>query len=295
MSGKAGSRGRQVSQDHLYVANSNDNECPICNKEVVDSDKALCCCKCKQWKHATCLKMSNNVFNVLSKQTSTMWFCPDECIKEAEEVFNGPDSEKLTALNNKVDLLLKSFSHLKLVQDNQEEILDRKIEEKVKEVLQEQKEVERRKLNLLLFKAPEAAEDASKEEEKNHDLLVMNDILTEMKIETPVSNVTRHGKRSKDKARPLQITVPSIEVKNKILKNAKLLKQSTDENIKKVFISPDRTPRQRKELKTMLAEVIKRRADGENVALIDDKIKTFPAKRATGGGGPSGGAQPSED
>ena len=182
MSGKAGSRGRQVSQDDSYVANTSDNECPICNKKVVDSDKALCCCRCKQWKHATCLKMSNNVFNVLSKQTLTMWFCPDDCIKEAEEVFNGPDSEKLTALNSKVDLLLKSFSDLKLVQDNQEEILNRKIEEKVKEVLQEQKEVERSKLNLLLFKAPEAAEDASKEEEKNHDLLVMNDILTELKV-----------------------------------------------------------------------------------------------------------------
>ena len=49
----------------------------------------------------------------------------------------------------------------------------------------------------------EAVEDASKEEEKNHDLLVRNDILTEMKIETPVSNVIRHSKRSKDKARPL--------------------------------------------------------------------------------------------
>ena len=55
--------------------------------------------------------MSNNIFNVLSKQSSTLWFSPDDCIEDAEAVFGGPDSAKLTALNNKVDLLLKSFSH----------------------------------------------------------------------------------------------------------------------------------------------------------------------------------------
>ena len=42
----------------------------------------------------------------------------------------------------------------------------------MKEILQEQKEVERRKLNLLIFKAPEAVEEASKVEETHHDLLL---------------------------------------------------------------------------------------------------------------------------
>ena len=39
-----------------------------------------------------------------------MWFCPDNCVKGAEAVVSGPDNATLTALNNKVDLLLKSFS-----------------------------------------------------------------------------------------------------------------------------------------------------------------------------------------
>ena len=47
-------------------------------------------------------------------------------------MFSGPDSAKLTAFNNKVHLLLKSFSDFKLIQVNKEEIIDRKIEEKVK-------------------------------------------------------------------------------------------------------------------------------------------------------------------
>ena len=48
--------------------------------------------------------------------------CPDNCIKEAEAVFSGHGIAKLTALNNKVDLLLRSFSDFKLILDNQEEM-----------------------------------------------------------------------------------------------------------------------------------------------------------------------------
>ena len=48
--------------------------------------------------------------------------CSDNCIKEAEAVFSGPGSAKLTALYNKVDLLLKGFSDFKLIVDNQEEM-----------------------------------------------------------------------------------------------------------------------------------------------------------------------------
>ena len=41
----------------------------------------------------------------------------------------------------------------------------------MKEILQEQKEVERRKFNLLIFKAPEAVEDASNVVETHNYLL----------------------------------------------------------------------------------------------------------------------------
>ena len=46
-------------------------------------------------------------------------------------------------------------------------------------------------------------------------------------------------------------------------------------------------------MKVLLAEVIRRREMRENVALIDDKIKTFPAaRRGTGDGGPQVGPYP---
>ena len=63
-----------------------------------------------------------------------------------------------------------------------------------------------------------------------------------------------------------------------------------------IFISPDRTPKQRKELNTMIAEVVKRREEGENVAMVNDTIKTFPARRATSSHGlPDKGFRPSAE
>ena len=49
-------------------------------------------------------------------------------------------------------------------------------------------------------------------------------------------------------------------------------------------------------MNALLAELIRRRENGENVKFIDDKIKTFPAAgRDTVGGGTQGGVQLSED
>ena len=72
-----------------------------------------------------------------------------------------------------------------------------------------------------------------------------------------------------------------------------LLRQSEDGNIRILSISPYRTPTQRKDVKVLLAEVIRIRENEEKVALIDDKIKTFPkARSGTGGGGTQVGPYP---
>ena len=142
-------------------------------------------------------------------------------------------------------------------------------------------------------------EKASKVEETRHDLFFINNVLNEMKIDTIVSKIIRQGKRLKDRARPLQIKFHRAKLKTEILKKnqtTKLLRQSEDGNIKKISISPDWTPKQRKEVKALLAGLIRRRENGENVTLIDDKIKTFPAaRRDTVGGRTQGGVQLSED
>lgn len=59
------------------------------------------------------------------------------------------------------------------------------------------------------------------------------------------------------------------------------------ESMKKVYIYPDRTPKQRKEYKELIAEARRRREAGENVAVVNGVLKHFPAKQASGRGAPS--------
>ncbi|MEW8543135.1 MAG: hypothetical protein AB2693_06330, partial [Candidatus Thiodiazotropha sp.] len=211
-----------------------------------------------------------------------MWFCPDDCMKKAESYFSGPDSSSFMALNNKIDMLIKNFSELKLAETHKEEILDKKIENKVKEILQDQKELEYRKCNLIAFRVKELSETASREENFNNDSLVLNDIMNELKVESPITNIVRHGKEQRGKTRPLQFTVKDVQTKNEILKRAKALKNSNDMRLKEIFIVPDRTPKQREELKVKLREVKERRDKGENVALINGMIRSFPGKPNNG-------------
>ena len=95
MSGRSAC-GSTMSDDHSYgrlrgsdIANLHDtsakniNICHVCNKDVKDGERALCCEGCKVWKHITCAKRSLNNYKVIKKQASLMWFCPDDCLKTA--------------------------------------------------------------------------------------------------------------------------------------------------------------------------------------------------------------------
>ena len=75
-----------------------------------------------------------------------------------------------------------------------------------KNLLNEERELESRKLNLIVFGLPEAVADVTEGERTGNDLLHINDILTHFKVETEVSSLIRLGKRGEgnSKARPLR-------------------------------------------------------------------------------------------
>lgn len=83
----------------------------------------------------------------------------------------------------KIDKLVTGFEELKLQKHNEDAILDKKIEEKVKIVLNEEREIEERKLNLLVFGLPEATTDATELERKGNDIMHLRDVLTELKFQ----------------------------------------------------------------------------------------------------------------
>ena len=219
--------------------------------------------------------MSNNDYKVLKKQTSVMWFCKDNCYEKAESLFAG----SLADINSKLDQLVKGFADIQLEKQNSEEILDKRIEEKVKEVIFEEKE--KRKLNLIAFHVPEAATGSTKIERMTHEQLYLNDILSELKVAAEIEDIVRLGKEVEGKARPLKFKVKTVEVKKEILSEAKELKNNGNETMRKVFICPDRTPKQREENRKLVAELKRRRNAGEDVVIMNGSLK-FRSKGSKG-------------
>ena len=140
------------------------NDCKICRNEVKEEDRALLCSRCKKWVHISWAGVSNNDYKCLKKQRSVMWFCEENCLENAESIFSQIPTGSLADLNEKIDKLVTGFAKLQLEKDNSEKVLEKKIEEKVKSVLKEEREIESRKLNLIVSGLPEAAPNASEDE-----------------------------------------------------------------------------------------------------------------------------------
>jgi len=115
----------------------------------------------------------------------------------------------------------------------------------VKSVINEEKERNKRKLNLIIHNIAESDADTS-EIRKQEDLKQVNDIFSkQLDIQTNISNIIRLGKKGGPKPRLLKVTVDSESVKAAILQNTKKLRHpDTPVNFRKVFVTPDLTPRE---------------------------------------------------
>ena len=74
-----------------------------------------------------------------------MWFCKDKRNEKAESLFSG----SLADINSLLDKLGKGFADLQFEKQNNAEVLERKIEEKIKDVIAVEREIDARKLNLI--------------------------------------------------------------------------------------------------------------------------------------------------
>ncbi|MES9884608.1 MAG: hypothetical protein ABW185_27500 [Sedimenticola sp.] len=197
----------------------------------------------------------------------------------------------MVELNSKLDMLIKGFADLKLANEHKEEVLDRKIEDKVREILREEREMESRKLNLIAFNIPEVR-DGSMEEKISADLLALNDMINDLKIDAHVTEVKRHGRAESNRIRPLQFSVQNTAEKSKILYEARNLKFAKDKKYERVFLCPDRTPKQREVDRCLVTEMKRRREAGEFVKIVNGVVKVVPAPtRGAPGPNPGGSGE----
>ena len=143
---------------------------------------------------------------------------------------------------------LNSISHYAQAPD--------KVPENAVDAIEKFSEREHRKCNIIVFNLKESTTaDADKDS-------FIELCRTGLKLEVMVTKFFRLGKVAPDKIRPLLITTATVDSKLNILKSAYQLR-----SIDHVYISPDRTRRERESFRKLRAE-LKRRKDGGEPNLI---------------------------
>lgn len=215
-----------------------------------------------------------------------MWFC-DLCKQSVDSVLKDLAKQQLETyktieqvsqrqtvtdelinnLSDKMDQILTKVGN-----GVNEKTVENLVEKKVTEYFNEQRDIEKRKLNLMLYRVPESDDrDVTRRIDYDHDqaervFVTLKDDpgTTEFEFEHP----RRIGKKEDGKVRPLRITLKVSADSQQIFRKSKDLAKLTDLNqemdfVKNVSIAPDYTPKQRSERKKLLEELDIRRKNGE--------------------------------
>ena len=127
-------------------------------------------------------------------------------------------------------------------------------------VADEQRERDRRKLNLILHNVPESAKQKGPERKADNISMVNGLLHQHLGFNPTISNAVRLGKKS-DRPRLLKISVATTQEKTNILRNCYKLRDSKNAiYVQKIFATPDLTPLEQKKdkiLRQKLAEMNK--------------------------------------
>ena len=165
---------------------------------------------------------------------------------------------------------------------NKEKISD-ETTKKVLENVKEREDRQKKERNLILFNVPEPKKQLN-ENQKIREDIKRCDILFKREMRfynVEIEEITRMGRESderngiRNKPRPLLVKLREAKNKWRIIANAKWLRESSFEGIRKVSIAPDMTKKEREENKKLREEVSLRRENGENIKIHRGKIITL--------------------
>ena len=214
---------------------------------------------------------------VAKEEDGTMWFCR-HCRTSV------PGVKKMTVRVTKVEetqsQVLKRLESLEKTTEG--------IDEKIKEAMQEQKEVDIRKLSVMCFGLRESTEESqeeriSEETEKLKRIITYDLELTEDDFPLDGFKPIRIGQPKPNRVRPIRFEAKTVAGKKKLLQMARTkLKDSRDPECKDLYFKPDLTKKQRAEAFTK-----RERRRAENV----ENQNIGAAEGGAGGGEPFHGSQ----
>lgn len=273
-------------------------ECVTCKKDAAVD--AIECQWCGNWEHKVCANISTKEYLILDTVSANIMFFCSTCIGKVPNALTTYDVNlKIDSLEQKITQICNTNSQLSprlqtiettlstlerkihQIEPSQESV---SIEEPKKQFtsymssfMNEEKEKEKRRLNLIIHNIKESA-DTDSSVRKEHDITLVESTLKQyLGVSTKVEKAARLGKRtdksSTDKPRLLKITISSEHDKAKILRSCtKLRHHENPPEIQKLFITPDLTPHEQEVNKNLRSELKKLNREGNLYRIKNGKI-----------------------
>jgi len=243
-------------------------DCSKCRSNVKDEDDGLMCEMCFAWFHRKCANISEAKYRVLSQSDGTedgiLWFCK-ECVN-AQRSGHQVVAQKLDSVLGLIQELREELATVK----KQKEILEENFDSRVKNIISEEREKERRKDSVVFYNIEDSHSSEEECAEKDKDIL--NSIIGPLKEGANVDNscvsIMRLGtKKDSSKPRPLKVAFKDGSgLKRKVLKSKE--EGKWEKKFSNIKVSPDRTQLEREEYRTLVKELIQRKENGEKDIII---------------------------
>ena len=175
-------------------------------------------------------------------------------------------------IKNEIITELRSNFNNATDQPSPDDINSRDIRGQIHSVMHEDRERERRKLNLCIRNFPESENEGSDDKAVLKQFIPAKLGIPAEEISTGITGTRRLGEKRPGSDRIMIITCCDLNVKRKILKNATKLKNHRTPNDKKVFIVPDMTKAQLEADKKLNEELYRRRNNNERVIIRRGRI-----------------------
>ena len=269
--------------------------CATCQKNCKDENSCMQCDFCLEWSHTICIDMSNDTYKALIAVKGSRWYC-SKCNTKVDNLLDKANSLELETQAVKSDV-----ADLKKRMETVETKLKGSVEKEISMALNEKTDIERRKMNLVVFNLPEQKSDKETAWEVpeliNKDIeditkIIKDDLGIELE-NNAITDARRLGRKqvgkakpgdknkpddsnkpgnSEEKSRPMKIVFSDIRKKREVLEAAKKLRTSDNPVAKKLFLNPDLTEKQRENDRNLRNLMWERRLKGENVIIQKGKI-----------------------
>lgn len=266
----------------------NKNKCGDCSNKIAKDGKGVQCELCEQWYHARCQLIDDDLYLALENDSKRdvpqiHWFCV-YCNRSAVKVVSGmiKIQKQIDDLGEVVEISSSKISEIESGQFTEamgasiESIIVNKSKEVNIELKKDILEMERRRVNAVVFKVKESNSPLA-EVRKEYDFKVVEDILHN-KLNLPASvkpkQIFRLGSFNKEgenvRPRPMKVVFQQEQEKQQMIDAFSQASKENRAEVADFVVAADKTKWEQAEYKRLKQELIRRKESGETDIIIRD-------------------------